>query len=461
MEAHESSGNRAEALRMAQRHVQLLEDEFGTSPDPQLTAFADRLKQAADPPAIDTTAPVPERRKEDGAASPGLPSRNAIAVLPFANLSGAADVDPFAAGLHDDLLTELSRIGGLTVIARTSVLCYRDSRRPVGEITRELGVGSVVEGAVQSCDGRLRVNVQLIDGHSEGHLWAERYDRELSTDSLFDIQSDLVEKIVGSLRSELAAAPVRTPPAAVRPTADLEAYRLHAQGQQQLQQLTEASLRQAASYFREAIQRDPGYALAWVGLADALTAQVDYGYDHPDETMAEAEAAVRHALELRPGLAEAHAGLGKLLGIQRKGPAGIGELTRAVELVPGYGQAHDWLSWTWQCLGRHKEALDSARRAVELEPLLREAVSNLAISNMASGLVDQALVEARRTRELAPDWSTGAFYEGLVLYRLGRFDEARSVLQGLVVEWVGPGAQAALALACVGGGDTARARRLL
>jgi TolB-like protein/DNA-binding SARP family transcriptional activator/tetratricopeptide (TPR) repeat protein len=467
MEALDASGNRAEALRVAQAHAQAMQQEFGSGPDPQLHAFASQLQAAtvpAEAPAPGTPAGGGERgsrRSTDDAAPHGV----TIAVLPFANLSRVAEADPFAAGLHDDLLTDLSRIDELTVIARTSVLGYRDSRRPVQDIARELGVGTLVEGAVQSSGGRLRVNVQLIDAHSGGHLWAERYDRLLSTDSLFDIQSDLVTRIVRSLRATLAPAGrpagAATAAAASRPTADLEAYRLHAQGHQQLVQLTDASLRQALAHFRAAIDRDPGYAQARVGLADALTALLDYGYDDSGSAMAEAEAALRHALELQPHLAEARAGLGKLYVIQRKGPAAIRELTRAIDLMPTYGQAYDWLSWTWQCLGRRGQALDCARRAVELEPLLREAVSNLSATLMASGRLEEALAEARRTRELGPDWSSGAFYEGVALYRLGRFAEAQSVLQGLVVEWTGSGPQAALALACTGAGDTARARRLL
>ncbi|HET8818700.1 MAG TPA: tetratricopeptide repeat protein, partial [Xanthomonadaceae bacterium] len=320
--------------------------------------------------------------------------------------------------------------------------------------------GTLVEGAVQGAGGRLRVNVQLIDAASGQQAWAERYDRTLTTDNLFDIQSDLVERITGSLRVELAPAAIPQPSRAVRPTHDLEAYRLHAQGHQRLVQLTDASLRKAVEYFRAAIERDSAYALAWVGLADALTALLDYAYDESKETMREAEAAARHALVLQPDLAEAHAGLGKIYSIQRKGPAAIASLTRAVELAPASGQAYDWLSWTWQNLGQPGPALESARRAVEFEPLLREAVSNLAISHLANGLHEQALLEARRIRELAPGWTSGAFYEGLALYNLGRHREAQSVLQGLGVEWAGSGPQATLALACIGSGDVGRAREL-
>jgi TolB-like protein/Tfp pilus assembly protein PilF len=462
MEALDASGNRAEALRVAQAHAQALDEEFGAGPDPQVEALARQLQAPAQAGASGARRADDDQAGSREARGAG-PERTAIAVLPFENLSRDAEADPFAAGLHDDLLTELSRIPGLTIIARTSVLGYRDSRRPVQEIARELGVGTLVEGAVQSSGGRLRVNVQLIDAGSGGHLWAERYDRVLSTDSLFDIQTDLVKRIVDSLRAELAVAESSSPaPAILRPTSDLEAYRLHAQGHQQLVRLTDASLRQAVMYFRGAIERDPDYALAWVGLADALTALVDYGYDdhEPAPALAEAETALRRALDLQPGQAEAHAVLGKLHGMQRNGPAAIRALARSVELMPTYGQAHDWLSWHWQCLGRNGPALESARRAVELEPLMCEAVSNLAATLMTNGQTEQALAESRRTRELGPGWTTGAFYEGLALYRLGRFDEAQSALQGLVVEWVGAGPRCALALACAGSGNSARVGRL-
>lgn len=458
MEALDASGSRAESLRVARAHGELLEEEFGAGPDPQVQALVRKLMET-DPDGT-PAGQGPDRPREQLTAQEAATTARAIAVLPFENISGTPEADPFAAGLHDDLLTELSGQSGLRVIARLSVLAYRGSNLPPREIARALGVDSLLVGAVQSSGGRLRLNVQLIDAASGSHLWAERYERMLSMDSLFEIQSDLVAQIARSLRSELVEAHAEAG-AERKPTDDLEAYRLRAQGQQHLNLLTHASLQQAVAYFRQALERDPDYALAWVGLGDACSALVDYGFEDTDARLVEADAALQRALVLMPDLPQAHAAIGKRNIIRRNGPAAIAAGRRALELMPHNGQAHDWMSWVWQCLGRPEQALQSARQAVALEPLLSEAVSNLSVSHLANGHTEEALAEARRVRELAPGWTTGTFYEALALYRLDRFKDAQSALQGLVVEWAGNGPRASLALACIGGGALQRTRGIL
>jgi len=164
---------------------------------------------------------------------------------------------------------------------------------------------------------------------------------------------------------------------------------------------------------------------------------------------------------LNPESAEAYTSLGLLYSERRDGPAAIRALTRAVELMPSYSEAHNWLSWVHQLLGNQEESLESAKRAVELDPLSPEAVGNLSLSYLANGEGEQALAEARRVDEIQPSWETGRFYEGLSLYHLGRFAEARSVLEGIAVPWAGSGPLATLALVHVASGDTAEARDLL
>lgn len=171
--------------------------------------------------------------------------------------------------------------------------------------------------------------------------------------------------------------------------------------------------------------------------------------------------AARRALELDSTLAEAHASLGLLHSVRREGPDAIRQLRWATELRPSYAEANNWLSWVQQLLGHRKEALESAKRAVELNPLSPEAVSNLSLSYLANGESEQALAEARRVRELQSDWATGALYEGLTLYNLGRLTEAKSVLRDLSVPWAGSGPLATLALAHVASGDSAAAREIL
>lgn len=450
IESLAASGSGAEALRVAREHGRLLEQEFGTRPDDGFRKLVEKLRSGTDA-ATDRGSVIVAPSGEE------LPVRS-VAVLPFQNISGLDEAEPFTVGLHDDLLTELSRVPMLTVISRTSVLRYRDSTRPIREIAHDLGVGTIVEAGVQIADGRLRLNVQLIDARSDTHRWVERYDRDLSTRSIFEIQNELAEKIARSLRAELA------PTESDRerePTTSLEAYRLHARGRRWLDQRTEEGMRRSMEYFERAVELDPDYALAWVGLADALSLLLDYRHEHADDVLPRAGRAVRRALELEPYLAEAYGALAAFRGAAGDRQAAEAALRRAIELQPSYAEAHNWLSWHCLVVGRAEEALESAMRAVALDPLSPEAVSNLALSHLVNGAPDKAVLEARHAHELQPEWSTPALYEALPLYHMGRYPEAIALLEGLDVEWAGSGAPLTLALASAAHGNESRARELL
>jgi len=390
---------------------------------------------------------------------PSSGDRKSIAVLPFENISADPEAEPFVKGMHEGLLTELSRIAKLKVISRTSVMQYADTKKGIPAIANELGVFTVLEGTVQRVEDRVRVTVQLIDGQKDVHIWAENYDRKLTARNIFAIQTELAKKIADRLEAHLTPEEERA--VERTPTEDLEAYRLYVQARTQLDQRTEEGMRRAVNYFELAIARDSSYALPWVGLADASALLYIYGHEDATNVLPRAEAAARHALELNPRLGEAHASLGLLHEARREGPAQIQELERAVELRPGYAEAHSWLSWVHMLLGYPMEALESAKRAVELNPLSPEPVSNLSLSYLTNGEWQKALREARRVRVLQSDWSTGPFYEGLALYHLGRYTEAKSALQDLLVRWAGAGPLVTLALAHVATGDTATARELL
>lgn len=392
-------------------------------------------------------------------AGPPTAAVPSVAVLPFQELGDDAGA-AFADGLHDDLLTRLSRVNGLNVISRTSVLRYRDSDQSVPDIAAALGVDAIVEGSVRHAAGRIRLNVQLVEGRGDVHQWAETYDRTLSVDNLFDIQSELADRIARSLGQEL------TPGERQRvldwtPTRDLEAYRVYAHGRARLDERTEAGMRRALELFDEAHDRDERYALAWVGTADALTLLHEYGYEPAERVLPRAEKAARRALELDPGLAEAHASMGLLLEARRDGARAIEALERAVALQPGYAEAHNWLSWTHQLLGRSEQAHESARRAVALNPLSTEAVSNLAISSLMNRDPDAALLEARRARDLQPTWTTPPFYEALALFDLERYAEAGEALHELHVSWAGNGAEVTAALVACRAGDSEAGHRFL
>lgn len=388
----------------------------------------------------------------------------ALAVLPFDNLSGTDDAAPLVAGLHDDLLTALSKVPGLTVISRMSVKGYRGTNKRVGEIARELNVGTLLAGAVQSAGGRVRLNVQLVDTRSDVHRWAETYDRELSAENIFQIQTELTKKIVESLHATLAPAGrevVERPP-----TADLEAYRLYAQGQTWLDQRTEAALSRALSYFQRAIERDPDYALAWAGLAETLALMEWYDYRQPQDAPDPGRAA-RTAEALDPTLAEAHTSLGILASLRQDGPAALKALARAVELQPGYAEAQIWLAWLYLAVGRPASALEPARRSVDLNPLspvVRVFVAETFLANRDAG---RALEHSRRACELQPGFALAHFMDALVRYHLEQIAEARNALTHALS--LGPPFEnpshaqlrAVLALTQAASGDPGEARREL
>lgn len=438
------AGDRIGALRAYENLAETLFREFEVEPSRETREILERGRQAA-------VAGAPEEPGRGVERKPGGENRRLVAVLPFQDLSGSGSVEPFVAGLHDDLITELSRLSGLSVISRSSVMRLHGPDRSIREIAQILGAGTVVEGAVQRIRGRLRVNVQLVDGEDETQIWAERYDRQLTADDLFDIQTELAEEIAGATHAEISPEERRR--LQKIPTESLEAFRLRAQGRAQLDRRTEEGMRQAVAQFREAIAEDPGFVLAWVGLADALTLLFDYGYASGEEALPRAEEAIRRALEIEPSSAEAFASLGLLESNRRKGPEAIEALKRAVELRPGYAEAHNWLSWVYQVMGEAEEALASARLAVRLDPLSPEAVSNLSLSLLENGQAGMALREARRARTLQPDWSTAAFYEGLALFHMDRFAEAERVLRGLEVPWAGSGPDLTAALARLAMGE--------
>jgi len=394
----------------------------------------------------------------NGGGEPEVTDRS-IAVLPFETI-GKEEASSFTDGVHGDLLTRLSHIAGLSVISRTSVMRYRTPENPLPAIAAELGVAWVLHGEVQETGDQVQVNARLVNARTDRQVWAESYRRELTAANLFQIQAEITRQIARALESQLSPREERQVERA--PTENLNAYRLYTQGRELLDQRTEQGMRRALDYFQRTITADSSYALAWVGLADALTLLHGYfGYAEGDSVLLRAEDAVRRALELNPESAEAYASLGLLHSVRREGPAAIRELTRSVELRPSYAEAHNWLSWVHLLLGHRKEALETAKRAVELDPLSPEAVSNLSQSYLVNGDYEKALAEARRVDEIQTSWGTGRFYEGLSLYHLGRFAEAKSVLENLAVPWAGSGPLATLALAHVASGDTAEARDLL
>ncbi len=383
-----------------------------------------------------------------------------IAVLPFEAL-GPAESTAFSEGIHAGVLTRLSSLSGLDVISRTSVMRYREPGRSLPQIAAELGAGWVVVGEVQEVSDQVQVIARLINAGTDRQIWAEEYQRELSAENVFSIQSDITRQIARALKARLSAEELQQVDR--MPTRDLAAYELYLEGRSLLGQRTEVAMRRAEDYFKQAIDQDPAFTIAYVGLADSLMLRISYGHGHGGDAVNRARSALQRAIELDPTLGEAHASLALvyLYTDRQQGPAALRELERAIELRPNYADAFIWQCWTQLLLGQPEKALDSSRRAVELNPLSVEAGGNLASALQANRDYELALAESRRVLDIQRGWQSALLGQGLLLYELGRLQEAEAALAGVSVAWAAPAARDTLALVHIASGNDRRGRELL
>jgi len=376
-------------------------------------------------------------RPAAGPAEAGF-ARTAIAVLPFQNLSGNPEHAYFAGGLHDELLTQLSKVAALRVISRTSVMRYAGGTTPLREIARELKVGSVVEGSIQVAGGRLRVNVQLIDAATDGHLWADRYDRTL--DDAFAIQSDVAQHIVTAVGAALSSAESRG--MTDSPTASAEAYRLYLQGREYFTR--PSRLRQdyetAEQLYKRAIELDSGFALAHVALAEVNGLMYLLRYDPSPERrirhIEESEIAIR----LEPDLPKAHEAMGTAYALGR------GDLSRALAwyLRAARGLPNDARLWQRigfanRVLGNWEDALAGFAKSTELDPYDADLYFHRGITELLARRFDEAIRSQERALSLAPDLHAAAIIRGWAYaHGRGQLDTLRSVL-GRLPEGIGLG----------------------
>jgi TolB-like protein len=397
-------------------------------------------------------------------SGPSPPARS-IAVLPFEDV-GTGDSRQFARGIHDDLLTRLSRVSDLQVISRTSVMQYAGTNRSLPDIARSLGVKWVVEGTIQQAGDQVQVTAQLINARRDTHAWARSYRRALTPENLFAIQDELTRKIAQSLEATLTVG--ETERIERRPTDNLGAYRFYVQGRALLDQRSDQGIRQAATYFRRALAEDSSYALAWAGLADARSLLSLYGYAPADSVLPAAERAAERAVDLDPDLAEAHASLGLVHDYRRDGPVAVRQYTRALDLNPNYARAHQWLGNLYLALGRLSEARSHLETAAELDPMSPSIHAALAgvYNRQQPPQPEPALRHASRAQELASKYAAAHIVEGVALSRSGRHEQAlRALDRGLGLAAPGDGVRqlhlGKPAVTHVRMGNTAQARARL
>ncbi|MFT5139058.1 MAG: TolB-like protein/Flp pilus assembly protein TadD [Lysobacterales bacterium] len=371
----------------------------------------------------DTSQPIAETNAEATVpASEAVDTRKSIAVLPFANRSSREEDEFFSDGIHDDLLTSLAKVGSLKVISRTSVMRYRGSELSIPEIAKELGVSTILEGGIQRSANQVRINVQLIDAQTDEHLWAENYDRELSAENLFAIQSEISHEIVTALKATLSDEESERLDAI--PTTSLEAYGEFVLGRQKNALRTTDALEEAQEHFEKAIALDPNYVLAYVGLADSLALQATYGNLPWLESYAPRQAAIDRALELDPDSGEAYTSLGSLENDRFDYEKSEAAFKKAIELSPNYATAWHWYAYMLDQMERYEEALPLIRKAVELDPKAPIIATQLAGVYNGLGRVEEAIAVTKESLKDNPNFPN--FYGIMVgmMERQGQLSEA-------------------------------------
>jgi TolB-like protein/Flp pilus assembly protein TadD len=350
-----------------------------------------------------------------------------IAVLPFANQSRDPDNAYFCEGVQDEILTRLAKVADLKVISRTSTQPFKSAPDNLTQIAKQLGVAHILEGSVQRAGDQVRVNVQLVNGLNDAHLWADTYDRKLN--DIFAVESEIAKAIADTLQAKLSGSEQQA--IAARPTQNTEAHQLYLKGRFFWNKRTGNDLKKSIDYFQQAIAADPNYALAYAGLADAYVFLPGYNAGIPRDCYPKAVAAAKKALELDDTLAEAHTSLALAIWYYDFDSSQANrEFQRALELNPNYAIAHQqYGNNTLSALGRFEDAIAEGKRAVELDPLSLVINTDLGTDYYFARRFDEAIAQLRKTLEMDPGFYYAHVNLGWALEAKRDLDEAISEYQ--------------------------------
>ncbi len=383
-----------------------------------------------------------------------------VAVLPFENMSTDPENEYFSDGITDDIIAQLSKISALKVISRTSSMQYKKTTKKITAIAQELGVGAILEGSVRKAGQRVRIVVHLVEPGSEKHLWGDTFDRQLT--DIFEVQSEVAQQITGAL--SLALSPEEKQRVEKKATSDVDAYNQYLLGRFHANKWAEADVLKAIECFEGAIAKDPGYAVAYAGLADAYELlSIGFSSKPPVVYLGQAKAMALKALEMDDSLAEAHTSLAyaRWLG-DLDWPGAEREFKRAIELKTSYVMAHEWYAEYLAALGRHDEALAEIKRAQQLDPLAVPV-------NRAVGWVlyfarryDESIDELQKTLAMNPDFLGARMVLWWVWVAKGAYAEAIADIRR---EAERPGLRTVkklmLGYACAASGDKEEANGIL
>jgi len=345
--------------------------------------------------------------------------------LPFTNLSADKEQEYFCDGMAEEIINALTHVEGLRVVARTSAFSFRGKEIDIREIGRKLNVETLLEGSVRKAGNRLRISAQLINVADGYHLWSEKYDRDM--EDIFAIQDEISLAIVDKLKVKLLGqekARLRK-----RYTDNIEAYNLYLQGRYFWSKRTEEDIKRAIQYFKQVIEKDPDYALAYAGMADSYNDLPTYSSFPPAETYPKAKEAAIKALEIDDTLAEAHSSLGVIRtesewdwdGAER-------EFARALELNPASATAHHGYAYLLMLVGRFDEAIKEIKQAKELDPLSLAINRELGQIFLFARQYDQATEQSHKTIKMDPNFTYAHLLLGLAYGQKSMYEEALAEL---------------------------------
>jgi serine/threonine-protein kinase len=350
----------------------------------------------------------------------------AIAVLPLNNLSSSQEEDYFADGMTDTLITDLAKVSPVKVISRTSVMLYKNTKKSLSEIAKELGVDAVVEGSIFRAGDRVRISAQLVEAATDEHLWAERYDRKL--EDVLALQDDVVRAIIQEVNAKLNL-PMHER-GRTQPKIDPDAYLLVLRGRHDLEKRTEASFRAALDFFQQAIDLDPTYPPAYLGVADSQSMLANYGFVPPAEIVARSLAAVKKALELDEASAEAHRILAFIhWQFQFEWKKAIAEYERSLELDPNSAITNYFYGVYLGVIGFFRKAEVFLKRAAEKDPL------SLLIPSVQGWILfferrfEDAIPNFQRVLSINPNYHLAHWFLGETLVEMGKFEEGIQSLE--------------------------------
>jgi adenylate cyclase len=380
-----------------------------------------------------------------------------IAVIPFANLSTQKDDEYFTDGMCTEIQSQLSKIGALNVISRTSMLQFKDSKKTMKEIGEAIGADVLLEGSVQKSNDKVHINVQLIDAKQDKQLWADTYDKEFK--DIFSIQGDVAKSVAMHLKANLT--PSEKARIEKKPTNNMEAYNLYLKGNFYVQKVTPDDLAKGLAMMNEAIKLDPTFALPYIGIAYYYIIVTDF-YMAPSVAMPQLKIAVETAVMMDTALASAHNWLGIYdFWYAWDWEKAHEEITKGIELAPNDYWGHFIYSWYFISHGQAEKAFAEGRKMVELEPQSPEEITFYGFLYYLTRKYDEALPEMTKASELDANYPFAHFIRGQCYIQQGKFAEAVTEIKKADDLFAAPWSHGRLAYAYARAGNIQMAKTIL